>query len=107
MRSGLLLRSIGSAISARSRSVARLQPPEKPDLLWNNLEIERFHARLVEEDELRDSGEALDRKLVLIGETTQTLLSLVEARRSLGLKAAVAALIAIEVATAVYGLLVP
>lgn len=107
LRSGLLLRSIGAAISARSRAVARLQPDEKPDLLWDHPELERFHARLVEEYELRDRGEALDRKLVLIGETTQTLLSLVEARRSLGLEAAVAALIAIEVATAVYGLLVP
>jgi len=56
--------------------------------------------------ELQDRSEALERKLVLIHETSETLLSPVEARRSQGLVLAVL-LIATEAATALYGLIKP
>lgn len=104
LASGGLLRSIGAAISARNRSVTRVQVEDKPDILWDHPGLDRLHLRLVEEFELRDRAAALDRKLTLVGETVQTLLSLVEARRSLGLELAITTLIAIEVATALYGL---
>jgi len=55
---------------------------------------------------LQDRSEALERKLVLIHETSETLLSPVEARRSQGLVLAVL-LIATEAATALYGLIKP
>lgn len=105
--SRLLLRTIGAAISARNRAAARVQPEDKPDLLWEHPELERLHLRLVDEFELRERSAALDRKLTPIGETVQTLLSLVEARRSLGLEVAVTTLVAIEVASTVYGLVMP
>jgi uncharacterized Rmd1/YagE family protein len=104
LASGGLLRAIGAAISARNRSVTRVQAEDKPDILWDNPGLDRLHLRLVEEFELRERAAALDRKLTLVGETVQTLLSLVEARRSLGLELAITTLIAIEVATALYGL---
>lgn len=104
LASGGLLRAIGAAISARNRSVTRVQAEDKPDILWDHGGLDRLHLRLVEEFELRERAAALDRKLALVGETVQTLLSLVEARRSLGLELAITALIAIEVATALYGL---
>ncbi|WP_291295486.1 RMD1 family protein [Elioraea sp.] len=104
LASGGLLRSIGAAISARNRSVTRVQAEDKPDILWDHPGLDRLHLRLVEEFELRERAAALDRKLTLVGETVQTLLSLVEARRSLGLELAITALIAIEVATTIYGL---
>lgn len=105
--SRLLLRSIGSAISARNRAAARVQPEDKPDLLWEHPELERLHLRLADEFELRERSAALDRKLTLIGETVQTLLSLVEARRTLGLEVAVTVLVAIEVVSTLYGLVAP
>jgi uncharacterized Rmd1/YagE family protein len=44
----------------------------------------------------------LERKLVWIGNTIQTLLSLLQAKRALGLEAAVVALVGIEVAFTLY-----
>ncbi|MFW5680228.1 MAG: RMD1 family protein [Pseudomonadota bacterium] len=97
-----LLRAIGAALAARSRATARVEVEDKPDLLWVRPDLEPLHARLVDEFELKERSTALERKLVLIGETVQTLLSLVEARRSLGLELAVGTLVAIEVLTALY-----
>jgi uncharacterized Rmd1/YagE family protein len=100
-----LLRAIGTALSARSRATARVQAEDKPDLLWDHPDLERLHARLADEFELRERSAALDRRLTLIGEATQTLLSLIEARRSLGLEIAIVALIGIEVLVTFYQLL--
>jgi uncharacterized Rmd1/YagE family protein len=44
----------------------------------------------------------LERKLVWIGNTIQTLLSLIQARRALGLELAVVALVGIEVIFTLY-----
>jgi len=60
--------------------------------------MERLHARLADEYELSERGAALERKLGWIGDTIQTLLSLLQARRALGLEAAVVVLVGIEVA---------
>lgn len=97
-----LMRSIGAALSARSRATARVQAEDKPDLLWDHPELERLYARLADEFELPERSVALDRKLALIGETTETLLSLIEARRSLGLEVAIVVLVGIEVVNTLY-----
>jgi uncharacterized Rmd1/YagE family protein len=100
-----LLRAVGAALDARSRATARVDPEGRPDVLWDNPGLERLHARLSEEFELRERAAELDRKLALIGETVQSLLSIIEARRSLGLEVAIAAMIAIEVAATLYDLI--
>lgn len=97
-----LLRAVGTALDARSRATARVDPEGRPDVLWDNPGLDRLHARLVEEFELRERAAELDRKLALIGETVQSLLSIIEARRTLGLEVAIAAMIAIEVAATLY-----
>jgi uncharacterized Rmd1/YagE family protein len=57
---------------------------------------------LADEYELRERGGALERKLALIDDTIQTLLSLIQARRALGLELAVVALVGIEVIFTLY-----
>lgn len=99
-----LLRAVGAALDARSRATARVDPEGRPDVLWDNPGLGRLHARLAEEFELRERAAELDRKLVLIGETVQSLLAIIEARRSLGLEIAIATLIAIEVVATLYDL---
>ena len=99
-----LMRAIGEALSARSRSTARIQAGDKPDILWEHPTLERFHQRLGEEFELPERCAALDRKLVMVGEIMQTLLSLIQGQRSLSLEIAVAAFILIEVIATLYGL---
>ena len=51
---------------------------------------------------LTEKGAALERKLGWIGNTIQTLLSLIQARRALGLEAAVVVLVGIEVVFTLY-----
>jgi len=93
-----LHRQIGHALSAHSRNLARVEAADKPEVLWDHPELERLHARLSDEYELSERGTALERKLAWIGDTIQTLLSLLQARRALGLEAAIVALVGIEVA---------
>jgi uncharacterized Rmd1/YagE family protein len=93
---------IGHALSAQSRGLVRVEAADKPEVLWDHPELERLHARLADEYELRERGAALERKLAWIGNTIQTLLSLIQARRALGLEAAVVALVGIEVAFTLY-----
>ena len=97
-----LHRQIGHALSAHSRNLARVEAADKPEVLWDHPELERLHARLSDEYELSERGTALERKLAWIGDTIQTLLSLLQARRALGLEAAVVVLVGIEVAFTLY-----
>jgi uncharacterized Rmd1/YagE family protein len=97
-----LHRQIGHALSAHSRNLARVEAADKPEVLWDHPELERLHARLADEYELSERGEALERKLAWIGNAIQTLLSLIQARRALGLEAAVVVLVGIEVAFTLY-----
>ena len=100
-----LMRAIGAALAARGRANARIQAADKPDLLWEHPELERLHQRLSDEFELPERCAALERKLVMVGEIMQTLLSLIQGQRSLMLEIAVASFIAIEVVATLYGLL--
>jgi uncharacterized Rmd1/YagE family protein len=97
-----LHRQIGHALSAHSRNLARVEAADKPEVLWDHPELERLHARLADEYELLERGAILERKLGWIGDTIQTLLSLLQAKRALGLEAAVVALVGIEVVFTLY-----
>ena len=103
----LLLPVIGEAIAARARAAAGVDTAAKPDLVWEHPELAPLHAVLAAEWELVERTEALARKLEMVRETSETLLSLAEARRSRMLELAVALLIATEVATTLYGIVVP
>lgn len=92
-----LQRQIGHALAARSRTTARVEAEDKPELLWDHPELERLHARLADEYELKERSAALDRKLSLIGDTTEGVLTLIHGRRALGLEVAVVVLVGIEV----------
>jgi len=89
-------------LSARSRATTRVQADDKPDILWDHPELERLFERLVDEFELEERSAALDRKLTLIGETTTTLLTLVQARRTYVVELAIVLLILIEVVKSFY-----
>jgi uncharacterized Rmd1/YagE family protein len=100
-----LMRAIGAALAARGRANARIQAADKPDLLWEHPGLERLYQRLSDEFELPERCAALERKLVMVGEIMQTLLSLIQGQRSLMLEIAVASFIFIEVIATLYGLL--
>lgn len=99
-----LIATVADAIWSRNYAVARVRVDDKPDALWEHGELDRLNTRLTAEFELAERSAALDRKLALVGDTVQTLLALIESRRSLVLEVAVAAFIGIEVVVTLWGL---
>ena len=85
----------------------RIEIEEKPDVLWDNPQVERLHARLADEYELKERATALTRKLRVIDETTHALTDLIDTERSMRLEATIVALIVVEILIAFYDLFSP
>jgi required for meiotic nuclear division protein 1 len=100
-----LLRHIGDVLLMQQKMVGRVETGEKPELLWEHPELERFYLRLAEEYELRDRDRALDRKLDIISRTVETLLSLVQTRSSMRVEWYIVLLIIAELLLTTYPLL--
>jgi uncharacterized Rmd1/YagE family protein len=92
-----MLKVIGQSLLVRQRLTGRVEVEEKPDVLWDRFDLERLHARLADEYELKERAAALQRKLDVVGETARVLTDLIDASRSLRLEMAIVALIVIEV----------
>jgi uncharacterized Rmd1/YagE family protein len=100
-----LLRQIGNALLVQHKMVGRVETSEKPELLWNHAELERFYARLAEEYELRDRSRALDHKQDVILRSSEMLLGLVQERGNTRLEWYILVLILAELAVAIYSIL--
>lgn len=97
-----MLRTIGQALLVHHRMSGRVEVEEKPDVLWDNPQLERLYARLAEEYELKERAVAVTRKLHVIGETTRALTDLIDTQRSIRLEATIVALIVVEILIAFY-----
>lgn len=100
-----LLEYIGNALLSEQRMVGRVEVREKPDMLWDNAELERFYPRLEREYDLRDRATAVERKLDLISRTAQTALDLLEQRSTRRVEWYIVTLIVIEILLTVYNML--
>jgi len=100
-----LLEHIGGALLSEQRMVGRVEVREKPEVLWDNVELERFYPRLEREYELRDRAAALERKLDLISRTAKTSLDLLQQRRNLRVEWYIVVLIVVEIMLTVYSML--
>lgn len=96
------LKRIGALLLIESRMVARAEIGEKPELLWEHPELERLHALLEGEFELRERLAALERKMALISRTSRTLLDLLDTRHALRVEWYIVALIAFEILLSLY-----
>ncbi len=96
-----MLKLIGQALLAQHRVSGRIAVDEKPDVLWDRPDLERLFARLDDEYELRERGDALKRKLDVIVETTRAITDVIDADRSTRLEITIVALIVIEIALSV------
>jgi uncharacterized Rmd1/YagE family protein len=101
-RSRELLSHIGAALSIEQRMVGRIEVAEKPDVLWDHVELEPLYARLATEYELRERQAALERKLKLISRTVETVLDLLQHRRSLRVEWYIVILILVEILLTLY-----
>jgi uncharacterized Rmd1/YagE family protein len=99
---GTLLEQIGQALALQQRLAGRVDLDEKPDLLWDHPELERFWARLVDEYDLPQRGRAIARKLDVIRGTADTITDLMATRTSHRLEWYIIALIALEIVLGLY-----
>ena len=100
------LKHIGALLLMEQRMVGRAEIGDKPELLWEHPRLERVHAMLEDEFEIRERLAALDRKLELAARTERTLVDLISTRHSLRVEWYILALIAVEIALTLYTLTV-
>jgi len=99
---GTLLEQIGQALALQQRLAGRVDLDEKPDVLWDHPELERFWARLVDEYDLPQRGRAIARKLDVIRGTADTITDLMATRTSHRLEWYIIALIGLEIVLGLY-----
>jgi uncharacterized Rmd1/YagE family protein len=99
-----MLRTIGQALLVHHRMSGRIEVEEKPDVLWDNPQVERLYARLADEYELKERAAALSRKLRVIEETVRALTDLIDTERSIRLEATIVLLIVVEILITFYDL---
>ena len=97
-----LLEQIGEALSIQQRLAGRIDLVDKPDVLWDHPELERFWAKLADEYDLTARGRAIERKLEVIRETADTITDLMATRTSHRLEWYIIALIGFEIALGLY-----
>jgi len=96
-RGKALLQFIGDALLIEGKMIGRVEISEKPELIWDHPEYERLFLRLEDEYELPERHRAVDRKLGLITRTAQTLLNILQNKRSLRVEWYIVILIVIEI----------
>lgn len=101
-RSKELLSHIGGAMLIEHKMVGRIEVGEKPDVLWEHVELEPLYARLATEYELRDRQTAIERKLQLVSRTVETVLDLLHHRRNLRVEWYIVLLIVVEIMLTLY-----
>lgn len=104
IRSRDLLRHIGEVLVHQQQIVGRIEVAEKPELLWDHPQLERLYARLEGEFEIRERHLALERKQALISRTAETVLDILQTRRSIRLEWYIVILIVIEIIITLYEL---
>ncbi len=95
-----MLRQIGNALLVQHRLSGRVAVTEKPDLVWDRPDLERLTARVQDEYELKERGEALSRKLTVVADTAEVLTDIIDTKRSLRLEIVIVVLIAVELVLA-------
>ncbi len=97
-----MLEQIGEALMIQKRLASRVDLDEKPDVLWDHPELERLWAKLVDEYDLMSRARAVERKLVVIRETADTITDLISTRTSHQLEIYIIILIGIELVLGLY-----
>jgi uncharacterized Rmd1/YagE family protein len=100
-----ILRHIGNALLVQQRVSGLVAVAEKPDVLWERPDLERFYARLEDEYELKERADLLTRKLTVITDTAKALADIIDTERSLRLEQIIVVLIALEIVITGYQIL--
>jgi required for meiotic nuclear division protein 1 len=95
-----LLQLVGSALLTQHRVSGRIAFAEKPDILWEHPELERFYARLEDEYEIVERGTLLNGKMGVIASAAQTFTDMMDTARSARLELLIVILILAELVIA-------
>ncbi len=101
-----LLAHIGDTLLSLHTMVGRVEVEEKPEVIWTHPGLERFYSRLEDEYELRERHTAIERKLKLISDTSETVLDLIRTHQNHRLEWYIIALIIIEIIITLYELFI-
>ena len=102
-----LLKLVGSALLAQHRVSGRIAFAEKPDILWEHPELERFYARLEDEYEIVERGTLLNQKMSVIASAAETFTDMMDTARSARLELLIVVLILAELVIAAAALFHP
>ena len=91
-----LLRLIGAALLAQHRVSGRIAFAEKPEILWERPELERFYARLEDEYEIVERGTLLNGKMNVLSSAAQSFTDMMDTARSARLELLIVVLIVAE-----------
>jgi uncharacterized Rmd1/YagE family protein len=101
----LILKHIGNALLVQHRVSGLVAVAEKPDVLWERPDLERFYGRLEDEYELKERANVLTRKLTVISDTAKALADIIDTERSLRLEIIIVVLITLEIVISGYQIL--
>ena len=102
-----LFKLVGSALLTQHRVSGRIAFAEKPDILWDHPELERFYARLEDEYEIVERGTLLNGKMSVITTAAQTFTDMMDTARSMRLELLIVILILAELVIAAVALFHP
>ena len=91
-----MLKLIGAALLAQHRVSGRIAFAEKPDILWEHPELERFYARLEDEYEIIERGTLLNGKVGVVAAAAETFTDMMDTSRSMRLEIMIVVLILAE-----------
>lgn len=97
LRIRTLLKGVGEVLNTEMRMISRAEVSEKPELVWNEPDLDRLYLTLAEEYELTDRDQALSRKLDLAMRIISILLEALSGRRAIFVEWVIVILILIEV----------
>lgn len=93
-----LMKLVGSALLAQHRVSGRIAFAEKPDILWDHPELERFYARLEDEYEVVERGTLLHDNVEVVASAAETFTDMIDTARSARLEILIVLLICAELA---------
>lgn len=102
VNSAALKKTIGATLLAQQNMIGRVEVHEKPEVLWEHPELEKFYARLEDEYEIKERNDALEKKLRLINTTAETQLGLLHNSHSLRVEWYIVILIVFEILLTLY-----
>lgn len=106
-RGKALLRELGDVLLIQSRMVGRVEVSDKPELVWDDPQLDLLYERFAIEFELRERDHELSRKLELISRVAETYLELLNNRQALRVEWYIVLLILVEILLSLYMIFSP